>query len=227
MLFDIRRIRVHTLTEFAREYVMIVVGILTALGLEHVATHRHDVEAARDSRARIVQELRQNLAEVRHARAENARRQEHLEPVLKVLEDDVRAGLPRQEANRHVVEGFKAVGGLQLGFERPTLRHEAWDVAVADQSIAHVEPAALRGYAAAYAAQRDFEGSYAQGGLFIQIAPRVFDAFTELRLGRVDALELFKSMSLLRDSLNSLQGNTIELQQELEKALAADGTGTP
>jgi hypothetical protein len=54
-------------SEFARQYAMIVLSIMTALGLEHVAISLHDARAARDSRARIEAELARDLADLQHA----------------------------------------------------------------------------------------------------------------------------------------------------------------
>jgi len=220
MLFDIRRIRVGSLSDFGREYLMIVVGILTALGLEHVVRHQQEMRLAAESQARIVEELRQNLAEVRHAGEENARRQERLRQIEAAARGAIREHASQAESARRI--SAVTSGGLMLGFEQPSLRHDAWDVAVADQSLVHVEPRHLRRYSAVYAAQRDFTQATGQGGLWLLIVPRTIDALTDLDQGKVDPVEFLKVTNQMNAAMNSVRNDLKELQAELEKSLQGE-----
>jgi len=217
MLFDVRRIRVRSLAEFGREYLMIVVGILTALGLEHVVRHSQELQRAAESRSRIVAELRQNLVEVRHAGEENERRQERLQKIQAAAKTAIQDHASPAEAARRI--SAITAGGLMLGFEQPSLRHEAWDVAVADQSLVPVDPQRLRRYSAAYAAQRDFAQATGQGGLWLMIVPRTMDVLTDLDLGRVEPVEFLKVANQMNAAMNSVRNDLKELQAELEKDL--------
>ncbi len=219
-MFDIRRIQVHSLKEFVREYLMIVVGILTALGLEHLVTNEHHARDAEQSRQRIVAEIRANLAEVRDAQSQNTLRLVPIDAVADALRQQIVDGVPRAEINRHLLEKIK--GKLMLGFVWPTLRHEAWDVVVANQSATYIDTDALHRYSAAYAAQRDAAalGLHAPESLFS--GTRLLDAITDLRLQRGDPVEFLKVLTQMSAAVTAVQSNMGELRQALETALAGE-----
>jgi len=89
MLFDIKRIKVHSVKEFLKEYIMIVVGILTALALEHCAVHIHDEELAEQSRNRIVSEILDNLTDGRQKIPENDKTLKQLDTLVTSLKADL------------------------------------------------------------------------------------------------------------------------------------------
>jgi len=219
-MFDIRKIEVHSLKDFIREYLMVVLSILTALGLEHLVTGHHHRRDAEEARQRIVAELRANLAEARSAHEQNIQRLKPIVGLTEQLRGEIRSGISRPEINRRL---YAAVHGkLTLGYTLPTLRHEAWDVVVANQSAAFIDAEALRRYSAAYAAQRD-SGNLAQGAVAMMNGPRLLDAFADLELQRVDPVEFMKVLGHMTATINSAQSNVLELQTELENALAPEG----
>ena len=57
--------------EFGGEYVMIVISIITALGLEHAVQSYHHRHLAHEASVRIEAELRSNLAELDDAITHN------------------------------------------------------------------------------------------------------------------------------------------------------------
>src|SRR5471032_1999554 len=64
----------HSVKEFAAHYVMIVVSILTALGLEALIAHLHHEHSAENAQHAIETELRTNLSELRINDAANMKR---------------------------------------------------------------------------------------------------------------------------------------------------------
>lgn len=223
-MFDIRRIEVHSLKDFVREYLMIVLGILTALGLEHLATRQHYRLEAEEGRQRIVAELRTNLAEVRSAHEQNVERLKPVAALQEELRGEIRSGMSRQEINKRALAEVR--GKLNLGYVMPTLRHEAWDVVVANQSAAYIDADALQRYSAAYAAQRDV-GALLQGAASMLNGPRLIDAFADLGLERVDPVEFLKVLGHLSATITAAQSNVGELQTQLESTLAAEGPLPP
>jgi hypothetical protein len=216
MLSEIRSKSFHTLKEFLREYFMVVVGILTALGLEHKVTHDHHVRAAEESRLQIVAELRANLKEVRDSRQQNAERLKQLPVITQTLAESLRAHRDKATINRDML---KLMGKYAIGYAWPTLRHEGWDVVVANQSASYIEQGRLRRYSAAYASQRDASALALQSASALLNGPRLLDAMTELEAQQVDPMELLKVLKHLTASINSVQSNILELEGQLEKAL--------
>jgi hypothetical protein len=219
-MFDIRRIKVHSLKDFIREYLMIVLGILTALGLESLVTSQHHRREAEEGRQRIVAELRANLAEARSVRDQNIQR---LKPVIALtaeLRGQIQSGMSRQEINRRLYAAVR--NRLTLGYALPTLRHEAWDVVVANQSASYIDAESLRRYSAVYAAQRD-AGSIALNSATLLNGPRMLDALVDIDLQRVDPVEFLKVLGQMTATITAAQSNVQEVQTELEAALAAEG----
>ena len=219
-MFDIRRIQVHSFKEFLREYLMIVVGILTALGLEHLATTQHHNREAEESRQRIVAELRANLAEVKDAQAQNSAQIKPVVAAIELLRKEVEQGVARSEINRRLLERTRDTRSFSYSW--PSLHHEAWDVAVANQSAGYIDADALRRYSTAYAAQRDSNALGLQGSQALLSSTRLLDAMTDLRLQRADPVEILKVFTQLATAVTAAQGNLGELQKALEAGLEAE-----
>ncbi len=225
MLFDIKRVEFHSLKEFFKEYLMIVTGILTALALEHVVVaHTHAV-AAEQSKQRIVEEIRTNLAETRAAFESNKVTQKRIADIQSKLKKDLLAGQPKQKIYSQLLEDMKASHGFSIGFNWPTLRHESWDVAVANQSASYIEPELLRRYSAAYSA-REAAAATTQYSNLLQ-SSHGFDAVIDLELQRGDPVDFLKMLASVSGSLYSAQGNIAELQAQLEAALAVETPKSP
>ncbi len=67
MHFEVPRIRMHSLRDFAQHYFMIVLSILTALGLEQWIEHTHHRHAAELASEQIETELRGTLDSIHGA----------------------------------------------------------------------------------------------------------------------------------------------------------------
>lgn len=204
----------HSIKEFAAHYVMIVVSILTALGLEAFVEHLHHKHAAEAAERGIETELRSNLAELRSNNAANLKRVQPLEQLVNQLIKDFDDGIPTDEIKAQMAQRVKA--GIDFGLYTPTLRHEAWDVAVANQSASYMDPETLRRLSVAYAAQREIN----PGSLTILLnAPEYINALTDARVGASDPHAFLRAIRQAALTLNGAHQKFIELEQELVRAL--------
>lgn len=138
----------HNLREFIREYGMIVLSVLTALTLEHLAVNWGNRNDAAASRVRIAAELRQDLADLRHSEAVNSKGialvQGLLEPMLKQLAAGNTAA-PKLDPKQM----------MSISISMPSWQHSAWDTAIADRSAEHIAFPVLSKFAAAYTEAED------------------------------------------------------------------------
>jgi uncharacterized tellurite resistance protein B-like protein len=223
MLFDIKRIEVHSLQEFGKEYLMIVVGILTALTLEHFVVAMHDRHTAEASYERIVGELHANLDQVNNAIAQN---ETHLKNQLEVetsITDDLRKGLDNKQVDEHISQLFahKEI----VGMVDPELRREAWDVAIADGSLALMEANTLRRLAGAYAALHNNEQpDIADQMLAARGAEMLLVASTGVELRTGSPIDMVNALKVSKAAESSYAGNLKSLRDELRRALDGDAS---
>ena len=210
----------HSLKEFATHYFMIVVSILTALGLEAAVEHLHHKHAAEVAQEAIESELRTNLADLRDCDAKNDVRRRPLQQLYEQLVKDFDDGMPTAQIKQQMAEHVKA--GIDFGVYYPTLRHEAWDVAVANQSASYMEPETLRRLSVAYAAQR--EVNPATLTVFVNV-PAYLDALTDARVGASDPHEFLRAVLQARTTVNGAHYKFIELEKELVRALPEEARG--
>jgi hypothetical protein len=204
----------HSLREFFAHYVMIVVSILTALGLEAAVERMHHAHAAEKAQAALESELRTNLADLRSSNADNAKRLKPLEEFTDLLIKDFDDGVPSAQIKQQMADRVKA--GIDFGVFYPKLRHEAWDVAVANQSASFMEPETLRRLSVAYAAQRDI--SPASLTPFVNL-PGFINALTDARVGASDPHEFLRSMRQASLTVHGANQKLMELEQDLAQAL--------
>src|SRR6185503_17201786 len=133
--------RLASLRDFAKHYLMIVLSILTALGLEAWIEHAHHAHAAEAASLHIRTELQANLADVRTSIKTN----QGLVAPLRQLDDDVardiRDGVPAATINQYI-QAHKE--DFRLSINWPTFASQSWDVAVANQSASWMDDAVLR-----------------------------------------------------------------------------------
>ena len=204
----------HSVKEFAAHYVMIVVSILTALGLEAAVERMHHAHAAEKAQSALEAELRTNLADLRSSNADNAKRLKPLEDLTALLIKDFDDGVPTAQTKQQMAEHVKA--GIDFGVFYPKLRHEAWDVAVANQSASFMEPETLRRLSVAYAAQRDVNP--ANLTVLVNI-PAYINALTDARVGASDPHEFLRAMRQAALTVRGANEKLMELEQELAAAL--------
>jgi hypothetical protein len=217
MLFEIRKITFHSIQEFLREYLMIVVGILTALGLEHVIASHHHHQAAEQSRQQVVAELRANLDEIRQTRERNLRWSIPLAQLADSLKRDLKSGLSQEDVRKHLRARHEAESNI--GFSFPTLRHDAWEVMVANQTAIYMDTGHLRRYSAAYAFQRDMMAWLNQASTSMMNDQQLLDVLADPELQEVDPRAFLKLMARNAGMLRLLESDLALLQGKLEEAL--------
>ncbi|NUO86096.1 MAG: hypothetical protein HOQ37_08340 [Cupriavidus sp.] len=218
MHLELPNVRLQSLKDLLKHYLMIVLSILTALGLEAWIEHAHHVHAAALARTQIDAEIRSNLAEVRSSLEQDARRAKALTQIRDALVQDFKEHMPDDAVARHV-QSLVKVEGFNLGLRWPALRQEAWDVAVANQSASWIDDARMRRYSAAYAGQRDMVTTISANLALIMNGPRMVDAMTDLRTGQVQPREFLRVIGQMTLMLDQAQSSLHTLEQHLQVAL--------
>jgi hypothetical protein len=208
MHFEIPKLRIHGFRDFAKHYLMIVLSILTALGLEAWIEHAHHTHAAALSSHQIEAELQANLDGVHHSYERNQQRLVSLQQLDDAIAKDIRDGKPDGAINQHI-QALKDEFGLSLDW--PIFANQAWDVAVANQSATWMDTAALSRYSSAYSKQRDAASWMIQDSTLFLDAPRMATLRTRIDLGReVDPIEF---LSVLRQMIITSSETQSHLQQ--------------
>jgi hypothetical protein len=205
------------LRSFFGHYAMIVVSILTALSLEEAAQYVHHRHAGEQAAERIETELRANLKEVEASLANNIENNAPVGKLDRALVEALRAGKPGDEIQREVIA--KHSDGVRISLSWPSLFHEAWDVAVANQSAAYMDPERMRRYSSAYSAQHDVETVIARAAASLHDGTRWIDTSVDLELGHPDPLALLRTVRQTQVAVSMAQGNLREYRDALRKAL--------
>ncbi len=206
----------RSLKEFLGQYLMIVLGILTALGLEQVIESAHHHSIATQAQQQIEEELRSNLEQVNQTVEQNKQRLS----VLKAAQDTLlQQALKKQMSAESVSAQFKTI---PIGALTPTLRRDAWDAAIANQALSHVDPAAVRRYSEGYSAQREESQTILATFTIGDWPGQLTGAMVDARLGRVEPASLLKALASYEMALSAIAGNERELQTALSSALKAD-----
>jgi len=208
MHFEVPKVKMHSVREFLQHYLMIVLSILTALGLEQWIERAHHRHAAEYASAQIDAELGNTLRDIQDAIDTDEKKLAPLVAVNAAIEEDVRKGLPEAEINKHIRDQAK---NFALAINWPAFNSQAWDVAVANQSATYIDVASLHRYAAAYAALHDAASWTTHNATVALNAPRMVDLQTRIRLGKdVDPTEF---LSVSQQMIISSQGTIEYLKQ--------------
>lgn len=202
---------------FAGEYAMIVLSILTALGLEHGAQTWYHNHRAREAQANIEVEIRTNLEEVRSAMRTNEAEINKLTVLREVLRKDIIDKVDGKSLVLHLKETTHGKFGISQSM--PTLRREAWEVAVASQAVSWMDPALLQRYAGVYAVQRDFAQSSIGALQMLLDAPSFFNRSADVEFGKVDGTGIYYSVVQLQGALKGTQSSLADMEKELQRAV--------
>jgi hypothetical protein len=224
MHLEVLKVRLHSLKDFAKHYLMIVLSILTALGLEAWIERTHHRHAAEVATAEIEAEIRANLAE---CDAELRHDMEQLTRLTRIRDEvirDLKAQTPDDVVARHVLERTR--DHFDLGLLLPTLRHEAWDVMVANQSAGWIERDRLHRYAGAYASQRDVIATISADMALLMNGTGLVDTVADLRTDTVHPREFLHVVSqmtaMMEQAVNQLRILRTQLASALPEAPRAE-----
>ena len=103
----------------------------------------------------------------------------------------------------------------------PTLRREAWEVAVASQAASWIEPEQLERYAGLYAHIRDIEAlSNGSANKFFD-GPQFVNLSADLQIGRADAQGVLRVLNQMEQAYGAQDGNLIKLRSDIAKRVKA------
>ncbi|RUL76629.1 hypothetical protein [Dyella choica] len=202
-----------TLGDFLKHYLMIVLSILTALGLEAWIEHAHHAHAAEIGSRQIEAEIRTNLSEVQGSLQQDTQQLQRLDKIRAGVIQDLKSHLPDDVVKQHILA--QAGGHFDLGMNFPTLRHEAWDVAVANQSASWMDAERMQRYSAAYASQRDALTTMTENTTLLTSGMHLADMVADLQTGEVQPREFLHTVS----QMTALQQQAVNGLKTLEKRL--------
>jgi hypothetical protein len=228
MLFGLSKLSALSLREFSKQYLMIVLSILTALGLDAWVEHTQHASAAAEASQQIEMELRANLADLQASLQKNTANLQPLKQFDDAVGADIRSHLPDDAINRHIQALRKQ---FRLSMRWPTFNTQAWDVAIANQSASWMNTDDLRRYSSAYAEQRDVSNWMAHDSTVALNAQRQVMLQTRLDLGiPVDPVEFDGILRQMIGTMSETQSQLEQAKAVIEKALpkqaAADGRAT-
>ncbi|GLQ95598.1 hypothetical protein [Dyella mobilis] len=221
MHVDIPKLPMDSFKDLAKHYLMIVLGILTALGLEAWIEHAHHVSAAADASAQFDQQLRVNLDNIRRSIQRNTATMQKLDSLDAMVTADLQKGVPSAQINQQLRarrDDFK------IDIQTPDTPVSAWDVAVANQSVSWIAPSKLSAYSTAYADIRAI-GQWRQHGAFLMLdLPQTMNVITDMSKGQdVDPMQFLRVLAQLRGTLHSADSNLVSVQEDLLAALPDQG----
>ena len=182
----------------------------------------HHQHAAAAASAQIEAEIRANLAEcdadLRLDMAQLAR----LKRIRDEVTRDLKAHVPDEVIAQRVLEQTK--DHFDLGLMFPTLRHEAWDVMVANQSAGWIDRDRMQRYAVAYASQRDVLTVISEDTAVLMNGTGLVDTVADLGTDTVHPREFLHVVSQMTAMLGQAVNNLQQLEKQLRDALPGDGT---
>lgn len=220
MHFEVPKVPMHSFRDFTKHYLMIVLSILTALGLEAWIEHTHHVHAAESASAQIDEELRGTLADVRSSIKTNEERFQPMRELDTAIAKDIHDGVSTATINQHI-QAHK--DDFRLSLNWPAFASQAWDVAVANQSASWIDPAKLRQYSAAYADLRDASSWMTHDSTITLDAPHMSTLRTRINLGmQVDPVEYLVVLRQMINTAGETQSHLKQLEDHLVKAIPAE-----
>ncbi len=215
------KVSMHSVKEFMTHYLMIVLSILTALGLEAVLERLHHAHAAEAAQHAIEAELRDNVVQIDQTIKADEHTRVPLRNLAEHLIQEIQAAKPRAEIAAEITQLVNATP-VDIGLHTPTLRHEAWDVAVANQAATWIEDARLARITAAYAEQRD---AVTPRSTPLLDGPRFVSAMADARMGDVDPREFVRILEQALAANDTVINALTGLRRSLSAALPGERAG--
>lgn len=220
MHLELPKARLHSFKDFAKHYLMIVLSILTALGLEAWIERTHHTHAAEVASRQIEGELRNNLTDTHKVLQQDTEQLGRLNKIRDAVTQDLKNHVAVDTIKQHILALTKDHFDLNLRF--PALRHEAWDVAVANQSVSWIEDEHMQRYSVAYANQREAVTTMSENTAILMSGTGLVDTLADLQTDEVQPREFLHVIS----QMIAMQGQTVNSLDKLEKQLGAALPGT-
>lgn len=213
MHFELPKKAMASTREFASHYAMIVVSILTALALEQVAVNLHHQAEAKVAKAGIEQEIVDNRQRLAASASE-------VDGALKIWQSLMAQGVQQLKSNHSSdVERLQLLREAARNYKDglPSLRTNAWDTAMANQSVNYLAPADRQRYSVLYSAQKQFS----QTVLSLALDGTVGNLSSIAIALNTEHVEPFESVRILDwrvRTLSMIQSNIRQLETALADA---------
>ncbi|MGC1547276.1 MAG: hypothetical protein WA777_02000 [Rhodanobacter sp.] len=215
MHLELPKVSLHSFKDFTKHYLMIVLSILTALGLEAWIEHTHRTHSAEAASQQIEAEIRTNLTQTQASLTGDTEQLTRLNKIRDAVTQDLKAHVPEDAIKQHILTLTQ--DNFDLGLHFPNLRHEAWDVGVANQSVSWIKHDRMQRYSSAYANQRDAIAMLAQNTAILMSGTGLVDTLADLRTDEVQPREFLHVIS----HMIAMQSQTVQSLGTLEKQLSA------
>lgn len=206
--------KAKTLKEFGGEYVMIVISIATALALEHGVQTLHHRHLAHEAAVKIDAEIQTNVHELDEALNHNNEQQKKIMAAREQLLAGIKAKVDGQVLIKQLLEQHK----LGLSIMSPSLRREAWEVAVANQAVSWMPQQQLERYSGIYASMRDVQSITSSGGNNFLDGAGMLNTISDINMGQGDPKAIYRMLSQMISAYSSTDGNLQELRNNLAKS---------
>ncbi|GAB3780517.1 hypothetical protein [Dyella agri] len=225
MHLELPNTRLASLKDFARHYLMIVLSILTALGLEAWIEHTHHAHAAAEASQRMNSELHKVLDNIKQSTAMNKKNLAMLLALDTQVSADLKANLDNATINRKIQANRD---NFLLNSNWPTMSSVAWDTALADQSAGWLDANALQRYSTAYTAEQELGTWLQHDSTLVLNAPHLVDTLTDLQtVHPVDPYDFLRSLKQMEMMLSSMVSHLDYAAKRIAPAVDGSAVSKP
>ena len=225
MHLELPNTRLASFKDFAKHYLMIVLSILTALGLEAWIEHAHHAHAAAEASQRMDGELRKVLGNIEQSAAINQKTLATLQALDAQVTADLGANLDNAAINRKIQARRD---DFRLDSNWPTLSSVAWDAALANQSAGWIDADALRRYSTAYTAEQELDTWLQHDSTLVLDAPHLVDTLTDLQTGHpIEPYGFLRSLRQMEMMLGSVVSHLHYAATRIAPAVDHAAAGRP
>lgn len=207
--------KAKTLKEFGGEYLMIVISIATALALEHGVQTLHHRHLAHEAAVKIDAEIQINIHELDGALSHNNDQLKKMQAARELLLAGIKDKVDSPLLIKQLLE--QQQNKLGLSIMMPSLRREAWEVAVASQAVSWMQQPQLERYSGIYASMRDVQSIGSGGGNLLDGAG-MLNTLSDINMGQGDPKAIYRMLSQMISAYSSTDGNLQDLRNNLAKS---------
>jgi hypothetical protein len=217
MHLELPKVPLSTRRDFLKHYLMIVLSILTALGLESWIERVHHTRAAVMASIQMDQELRMDRNNILAAIAMNVSAIQKLDRLDTMIQTNLKSGTSSAAISQKIHLDHD---NFRFSLQLPDISTNARDVAVANHAVTWMAPDRLGAYSKVYTglqALRDWEqhGVYASLDLI-----RAEDLRTDLELGQdVDPIIFLRTLRQVKNTMREANANMATVDGALIEAL--------
>ncbi|GJJ02955.1 hypothetical protein RugamoR64_34930 [Duganella rhizosphaerae] len=206
--------KAKTLKEFGGEYLMIVISIATALALEHGVQTLHHRHLAHEAAVKIDAEIQINVKELDEALSHN---NDQLKKI-KLASEQLLAGIKGKVDGQLLIKQLAQQHKLGLSIMSPSLRREAWEVAVASQAVSWMPQPQLERYSGIYANMRDVQSIGSSGANNFLNGAGMLNTISDIQMGDGDPKAIYRMLSQMISAYSSTDGNLQDLRDKLARS---------